>query len=94
MQGHVHEVLRAWIRPEQAEVQHVRDPGERMPIGIEEGGEGPSNVVGREARLHPRILVYVLIVVVSYVTVGGSLRIDSQNRQRQQDADEDRERPR
>lgn len=94
MECNVHEVLQAGIPAEQTEIQHVRNPGEREPIGVEEGGEGPCNVRGCKTRLHSRVLVNVLVVVISNVTVGRGLRVDGQSGQHQQQADDDRTRPR
>ena len=49
MDQHVHEQVPAGIQTKELAVQHMREPGERMPVGGVKRGEGPGNSVQRQA---------------------------------------------
>jgi len=63
VQQGVLQVRRGSARAEQAHVDHVREPGERVPIAGVEGGEGPGHAVEREPARDVRIAGDVLLVV-------------------------------
>ena len=48
----------------QLDVEHVRQPGEGMPVAQEGGREGPGDGLAREAGLHVRVVDHVAVVVV------------------------------
>ena len=54
----------AGSRPEQARVEHVRQPGERVPVARVEARERPAHPVRREPGLHVAVLGDVGLVVV------------------------------
>ena len=54
----------SWLQSEKLNIQHVREPGERMPITCVKGAEGPGGVLPGQAAKHARIVGNVLGVVV------------------------------
>ena len=51
----VDEMLRARVRAEDAGIEHVRKPRERMPVAGVPGGERPFHSRPRESRAHVRV---------------------------------------
>ena len=43
VQQHVHEVVAARVEPEQLDVEHVREPGQRVPVAHVERRERPDH---------------------------------------------------
>ena len=64
VQEHADQVMLARVQAEDLAVQHVRKPGERVPVGRVGLGEGPDDAVGAEAVAYARVLGDVGAVVV------------------------------
>ena len=71
-------------------IRHVRDPGERVPIGGMTAGEGPREPVGRQTAGDVRVLDDVLIVVIvdERVTRGLAKHARDQNEQNAADGND------
>ena len=59
----VHEVVRPGREPEELHVEHVGEPGERVPVEGVQRGEGPGHPLPGEPGPHDRVLGHVLVVV-------------------------------
>src|SRR5436190_9224091 len=64
MQQHVRQMMSPGLETVKLTIQHVRNRGQRMPIGSMDMREGPLNSIETEAFRDPWILANVLIVVV------------------------------
>ena len=64
MKGEIGGVKSPGVEPKDLEVGHVRGPGERMPVIVMKGREGPPGVLKIEALLHNGVLGDVRGVVV------------------------------
>ena len=75
-------------RPQAVElaVEHVGEPGERMPVGGVRGGEGPGDAVGGQAARDMRVLVDVVAVVEVDEAVPEGLAKDHRHRQQEKAA--------
>jgi hypothetical protein len=49
VKGDIDEVVRTGALPEKRAIQHMRQPGQRMPVGGAARGEGPFDVLPGEA---------------------------------------------
>ena len=56
MQEHIGQVLRATVEPEDLDVEHIRNPGERKPVRGVAGCEGPLEAVEGQAVADVRVL--------------------------------------
>jgi hypothetical protein len=59
----VYQMLRAWPQSKQLAVQHVRDPGQGMPVACMEGCKSPGNVPRRQTHLYVTVFRYVFVVI-------------------------------
>ena len=59
-------MVSARVGPINLPVQHVRKPGERMPVAGVTGRESPGNRFAPQAGPHPRILGQILRIIGSY----------------------------
>ena len=83
-------MLRAGVRAEQLAVEHVRKPGERMPVAGMNGGEGPAEAGQRQAAFDERVFGDVVRVVVTHKRVGADGQEHHQRGKREQKGDEAR----
>jgi len=56
MEQDIDEMLRPNIRAEHARIEHVRKPGQRMPVAPVPGGEGPFDSAPRQTRFNVAVL--------------------------------------
>jgi len=83
MKQHIGRVEAARIDPEQLGVEHVRQPGDGVPIRHEAGGERPAQVLRREPCRHPCVLVDVAVVVEDHEVEGERLPEDRHDEREQ-----------
>jgi hypothetical protein len=79
MQRYVDQMQRAGVGAEQLHVEHVREPGERVPIAQQAGGEGPARAVEGKAAAHDGVFADVARVVVLDEAVPVGLRVDGED---------------
>jgi hypothetical protein len=58
------QVMARRIQPEQLNIEHVRKPGERVPVGGMPGLKRPGQPFPAQTALHLRIGGYVILIVV------------------------------
>ena len=63
--GTIGEVVTAGVHTEQFNIEHVGQPGQRMPVGGMKGAKGPGQAFSGDAPADLRIFDHVLQVVVS-----------------------------
>ena len=69
---------------EELHVEHVREPGERVPVGDVERGEGPGDPLpGQARRCTARVLGDVAVVVEEDEGVAGDARVERERRERE-----------
>ena len=90
VEQHVDEMMRAGIGAEQFAIQHVREPGERMPVRRVETRERPAEAVPRQAGQHGMIFGDVFLVVEIHEAVMHDRQINHQRGEREQQGDEAR----
>ena len=83
-------MMRGRIQAEQFAVQHVREPGERVPVAEVPVVEGPFHATPRETGLDGRVLGDVIAVVIDDEGVAARRQIRQQGDEREQQADEAR----
>jgi hypothetical protein len=60
----VHDVVAPWPGSEEVDVEHEREPGERVPVGgVADAGEGPRGPLRRDPGLDVAIAAYVEVVI-------------------------------
>ena len=59
VESEVGEMMSGRLQSVELGIQHVREPGDRMPVGRVAGAESPVQAIEREAGLHPGIPGYV-----------------------------------
>ena len=64
MEEHTRQVVPSRLQTEQLAIEHVRHPGERMPVGNRHCCEGPSNVAPGQTLVNARILPDVSAVII------------------------------
>ena len=57
-------VMPARVQAEELAIEHVREPGERMPVGGPRGHKRPPDVLRRQSAPHMRIFRDVILVVL------------------------------
>src|SRR5690242_17995008 len=78
-------MMPGWLQPKERAIEHVRQPGQRMPIRNLEGCEGPLHPRPGKAVLHHHVLGDVkVIVVVDEVMMGGRVIDDQRDRAQNQ----------
>ena len=70
--------------PKSCDVQHVGEPGERVPVGDRERREGPANPVDREPGGHDRVGGQVAVVVEVEEPVPAHPRVEREGRDGEQ----------
>jgi len=88
MQQHVRQMMSPRLETVKLTIQHVRNGGQRMPIGSMHMSEGPLNPVEGETVRDPWILANVLIVVVVDELVPKRLAKRNPDNARKQNADD------
>src|ERR1051325_3134867 len=69
--------------PEQGEVEHVREPGDGVPVAGVAAGEGPIDVIESQARLDARILRDIKAIVVIHEIVPDDRPVEQESHHRQ-----------
>ena len=64
MEENTRQVVPSRSQTEQLAIEHVRHPGERMPVGNRHRCEGPSNVAPGQTLMNARILPDVSAVII------------------------------
>src|SRR5205814_5901876 len=63
------EVVARGVEAEELAIEHVRQPGQRVPVGRLQGGEGPGHRLRVQTRLDVGVAEDVLVVVVVHEAV-------------------------
>ena len=58
-------VMSSRVEPEPLNIEHVGEPGQRMPVAVFERAEGPPDSLQAQAVADDRILYDVLVVIIS-----------------------------
>ena len=87
VQEHVGQMMAAGLQAIKLAVQHVREPGQRMPVAGVVRGERPGDSLAGQAPADVPVLVDVIVVVEVDEVVAGRLAEDGDHRQQQQAAD-------
>ena len=82
----IHQMMFAGVEPEEAHVDHVRDPRQRMPVEIERRHR-PTNTVERETRLHVRVFSDVDGIVEVEELMCAELEVDDRDEDDENRAD-------
>ena len=64
MNKEVYQVMPAGLRSEHLNVQHMGQPGNRMPVAGLVGGKRPDDTLDRQAVLYVGIFTDIFIVIV------------------------------
>jgi hypothetical protein len=89
VQQHVREAVAAGVPPVQLTIEHVRKPGERMPIIGVIACERPCHPLKREAADDLRIIVNIIRVIVVHEVVTQRLAKNQPGNYRQEDTSPD-----
>ena len=81
------EMMPAGMQPIKLAVQHVRNPGQRMPVGGVDMGKCPDDPLERQTPGNFRVFIYVKVVVVVDKLVTQCLAENHPNNRRQKNAD-------
>lgn len=87
MQEDAGQMVSAGVSAEKGNVQHVRHPGQGMPIAEMDGGQCPPNVVRRKPFQHSRIFIDVIGVVEIDEIESDGLAIDASDQRHQEKTD-------
>src|SRR5207247_7930744 len=60
-------------------IEHVRKPGQRMPIARVKSPESPGGSLPAQACLHVRIFGHILLVIINQKFVGKSRQINGRS---------------
>ena len=72
---------------EELAIEHVGEPGERMPVGGVEGGESPGEAGKVRPRATHRIVADVEVVIEADELVAGDLRVNGEGDEREREED-------
>ena len=84
----IHQMVPARVEPEEFAIDHVRDPGERVPVGGMAFCKGPDDIFQREAGFYVRVIENVFIVVEIDEIVFLDRPVGTKRRRRQEQRDE------
>jgi len=87
VQGHVHQVMPGRIEPEELHIEHVGEPGERVPVGCMGGGHGPGDPLEGHPLDDVLVVVDILVIVEIDEVVAGAPAENCTDRHKQQDGD-------
>ena len=76
VQQYIGEVMQAGVEPEKLHIQHMREPGQRMPVGGVLTGKGGYNTGAAQPTGNNGVIVNVLVIVVDRKPKPRSLPID------------------
>jgi hypothetical protein len=79
------------VDAEELAVGHVAEPGDRMPVGVVKGREGPADAVDRQAALHQGVAGDVLWIVEHDKVVNRDRHVDGRDGDQQHRAEAKRE---
>jgi hypothetical protein len=79
-------MMQTRLQSEQLTVQHVRDPGQGMPVACMEGCKSPGNVPRRQTRLYVTVFRYVFVVIKINKIVIVHLPVNGNDSYRQKEA--------
>src|SRR5580700_6186201 len=80
-------MLGAWCCAKTLAIDHMRQPGQGVPVGGMTGGESPNNVGGRQPGGDVWIVENVVSIVYGDVTVRAGWGVDGEADQRDQPCD-------
>jgi hypothetical protein len=69
MKQQIDKMVPFWVQTEKPAVEHMRQPGQGVPISGVCSSKSPFDAVSGQAGLHILIFGYVLIIVVVYKIV-------------------------
>src|SRR2546426_425147 len=81
--------MRTAVEPVKLNVEHVRKPGDRKPVGVLERTERPGEAFRGEAGAHMRVSRHVVRVVVIYEIKVADLTVDGGGHKHEKQGDED-----
>ena len=87
MQQETGQMVSAGPGAEELAVQHVRKPGEGVPIGRMAAGQRPGDPLGRQAVSDMEVLIHVFVVVAGDEHVLERLAEDEKDGQQQETGD-------
>ena len=76
------------VQPEKLTIQHVAQPGQRMPVALVECGKRPDNRIERYSCLHTRIAGHILEIIITDEVAGSNRLKSDDNRQNQGQANQ------
>ena len=88
MEGQADQVLRPRVRPKDLAVQHVREPGERMPITGVTAGKCPRNIFQIQAAQDVRIGSDIIRIIVINEIVPTHRQVNGEGKECEQQRDE------
>jgi len=88
MQHDAREMVPPRAQTEELAVEHVRNPGQRMPVGGVTRSQSPAHALARQARLDVRVVEHVGRVIVVHKPIARRGPEDREHRQRQEQADQ------
>src|SRR5208337_494471 len=74
------------MHPEELEIQHVREPGQRVPVSGMQGGESPGEPLISKAILDRGIFSDVYAIIEIDKLMGSQIAIDGQRGHHQEEA--------
>ena len=86
MEQDVYEVVRPWIESEQLDIQHMRQPCQRMPVGRVGRGERPDEAFSGQACSYVGIFEDVLPVIEVHELVTAYLPVNCEGNDDQEQA--------
>ena len=94
-QDHVHgmqqdagEMMPGGIQAKQRDIEGVRHPGERMPVGLLGRGQSPFESIGGQALTNVRVLGDVTVIVIVHEGMAIDGVVESQRYHREKQADD------
>ena len=87
VQRRVDEVVRARVEPEELDVEHMREPGDRVPVGHLQRRERPADPSPGQATPHHGVVGHVPVVVEEEEVVTGHLGVEQQRAQEERGSD-------
>ncbi len=83
--GRVLQLVPGGTQTEEPDIQHVREPGQRVPVGRREARERPAHVFPREPGQHVLVVRQIGARVVLDELVSGRLRVEHEHRDEQRE---------
>ena len=89
MNQRVDQQMAACVRAKELAIDHVRNPGERMPIGRVKGGERPGESRERNTAIHHWIFLDICGVIERDEPMPDYLRVNPKRHYRKSEQDDE-----